>query len=104
ITFILISVLIFSCTKKDAISYSNTIIKPQLAIVNEMDTIFAGPETSVEVIHKNRKDMVKIAKNALAEVQKLNNFKGNNSFKNSAASYFSFVENYFSTTENLDSV
>src|SRR5690554_4072273 len=102
ILVILISTLLFSCTGKTAIGYSNTIIKPQLKIVSEMDTIFTGPETSVETIGKNREEMVQIAKNALGEIQNLENFKGNSSFKNSAVKYFSFVQNYFSATENLD--
>jgi len=104
ISVILISALLFSCTGKTAISYSNTIIKPQLKIVSEMDTIFAGPETSVETIGKNREEMVQIAKNALEEIQNLEDFKGNNSFKNSAVKYFSFIQNYFSATDNLDSI
>ena len=104
ISVILLSVFIFSCTKKDAIGYSDTIIKPQLAIVAEMDTIFDGSETSMETIRKNRKEMVTIAQNALQEIQKLDDFKTNSSFKNSAVDYFSFVKNYYSATENIDSI
>lgn len=96
--------LLFSCTGKTAIGYNDAIIKPQLQIVSEMDTVFAGPETSVEAIRKNRNEMVDIAKEALQNIRKLQSFKGNTSFKNSAVAYFSFIENYFSGTEGLDSI
>ena len=104
ISVILISGFLFSCTGKTAISYSNTIIKPQLRIVSEMDTIFAGPETSVEAIGKNREEMVQIANEALEEIKNMEGFKGNSTFKNSAVKYFSFVRDYFSEGENLDSI
>ncbi len=100
----LIPIIFISCTGKTAIGYNDSIIKPQLKIVSEMDTIFAGPETSVETIGKNREEMIQIAKNALTEIQNLEDFKGNSSFKSSALKYFSFVQNYFSNTENLDSI
>lgn len=101
--FIILNLLV-SCTGKTAIGYNDTIIKPQLEIVSEMDTIFASPETSVEVINKNREEMVQIAGKSLEEIKKLEGFKGNSAFKNSAVRYFSFVKNYFSATENLDSI
>lgn len=104
ISLILILVFMFSCTGKTAIGYNDTIIKPQLRIVSEMDTIFAGSETSVETIRKNREEMVQIANAALEEIKNIEDFKGNATFKNSAVKYFSFVQDYFSEEENLDSI
>ncbi len=103
ITVILFSLLILSCTGKSAIQYNDTIIKPQLEIVAAMDSIF-NPEVSYTEIQKHRQQMVNSAEKGLEASQILEDFQGNKSFRNAAVEYFSYVENYFGGTEEMDSI
>jgi uncharacterized protein YlbG (UPF0298 family) len=94
---------LISCGKT-AIGYNDTIIEPQLQIVGQLDSIFAGPEIKVEEIKKHREKIISISENALNKIRELEDFKGNNTFKNSAQKYFSFVNQYYKNTENVDSI
>lgn len=103
IAMILIGLIILSCGQT-SIGYNDTIINPQLKVVSEMDSIFDSEAVTVEQIKKHRENMVSIASNALVKVKKLEPYKGNETYKNTAIKYFSFIENYFSKTQNIDSV
>ena|SRR5690606_9443021 len=103
ISVMLISVFLFSCGKT-AIGYNDTIIKPQLQIVGQLDSIFSDSQTSVESIQNHRKKIISISEKALNELRELEDFKGNSEFKNSAQKYFSFVNHFYKNTENLDSI
>lgn len=98
-----VSFLFISCGKT-AIGYNDSIIKPQLQIVEQLDSIFSGSGTSVGSIQNHRKKIISISEKALNEIRELEDFKGNNTFKNSAQKYFSFVNHYYKNTENLDSI
>ena len=95
--------LLISCTGETAIDYNDTIIKPQLKIVEQMDSIFL-PENSYQTIQKHRKKLVEIAESGLEETQALTDFQGNESFKKTAIDYFTYVENYFGETPGIDSI
>lgn len=103
ITVILFSLLIFSCTGKTAISYNDSIIKSQLEIVTYMDSIFT-PEMSYEEIAEYRLKMVQSAEKGMNEIQNLEDFQGNESFRNAGAEYFSYVKSYFGETPGMDSI
>lgn len=89
---------------KTAVGYNDTIIEPQLEVVEKMDSIFSNPDISYSSIQKFRTEMVESAKKGLEESKKLDAFKGNDSFKNAAVTYFSFVQSYFSSTDEIDSI
>ena len=98
-----VSFSLISCGKT-AIGYNDTIIKPQLQIVGQLDSIFSGSQTSVESIQNHRKKIISISEKALNELRRLEDFKGNSKFKNSGQKYFSFVNHFYKNTENLDSI
>jgi hypothetical protein len=103
IGFLLVSIFVISCTGKTAIGYNDTIIKPQLEIVNKLDSLFS-PNVTYEEIQKHRLDIIDIADNALTNIKKLEDYNGNSSFKMSAVKYFTYVSNYYLTTPNVDSL
>lgn len=103
ISVILISIFMFSCTGKTALQYNDSIIKPQLEIVASMDSIFS-PGINYEQIQKHRLQMLKTAEKGLAETQVLEDFKGNESFKNAGVEYFSYILKYFGETPGMDSI
>ncbi|MFV0303981.1 MAG: hypothetical protein ACK5IC_00680 [Moheibacter sp.] len=96
-------IFFFSCTGKTAIGYNDTIINPQLKIVENMDSLFNNPNITYESVKQHREAMVKNAENGLEQTIKLENFKENNSFKNASIDYFTFVKSYFSSN-NIDSI
>ncbi len=100
---LLLCFLLFSCTRETAIDYNDTIIKPQLEIVAQMDSIF-NPTISYENIQKHRQQLVKIAEHGLEETQSLEAFQGNESFKDAAVNYFSYLKKYFGETPGMDSI
>ncbi len=103
ISIIIISAFVFSCTGKTAIDYNDTIIKPQLEIVERMDSIF-NHEITNENLQKHRQVLVKSADQGLSTSQTLEDFQGNESFKNAAVQYFSYVKSYFGDTPGIDSI
>lgn len=103
ITVILFSLLIFSCTGKTAISYNDSIIKPQLEIVAYMDSIFT-PEVSYKEIADFRQKMMQSAERGLEATKNLEDFQGNESFRDTAVEYFSYVKSYFGETPKMDSI
>ncbi len=103
ILLILISAFLFSCTGETAIEYNDTIIKPQLEIVAQMDSIF-NPEITYENIQKHRQQLVKTAERGWQETQSLETYQGNESFKKSAVDYFKYVKTYFGETPGIDSI
>lgn len=102
-TTILISLFLFSCTGKTAIEYNDAIIKPELEIVARMDSIFQ-PEITYESLQKHRQELVKSAEQGLATSQALEDFQGNESFKNAAIQYYSYAQSYFGNTPGIDSI
>lgn len=100
---IFIFVFLTSCTGETAIGYNDTIIKPQLKIVEQMDSIFI-PENSYATIQKHRQKLVETAESGLEETQALTDYQGNESFKKTAIDYFTYVKNYFGETPGIDSI
>lgn len=96
-------ILFFSCTGENATQYNDSIIKPQLEIVAYMDSIFS-PETNYEEIVEYRQKMVNSADRGLESIGRLGDFRGNESFRNAGEEYYSYVRNYFGTTEGMDSL
>lgn len=100
---IFIFLFLTSCTGETAIDYNDTIIKPQLKIVEQMDSIFI-PENDYPTIQKHRKKLVETAESGLEETQILSDFQGNETFKKSAVDYFTYVKTYFGETPGIDSI
>lgn len=103
ITAVFFVFFFFSCTGENATQYNDSIIKPQLEIVAYMDSIFS-PETSYEEIVEYRQKMLKSADKGLEAIGRLGDFRGNESFRNAGEEYYSYVRNYFGTTEGIDSI
>jgi hypothetical protein len=103
IGILLLSIFVISCNGKTAIGYNDTIIKPQLEIVSKLDSAFS-PTVSYEEIKEHRLDIIDIADNALTNIKKLEDYKGNTSFKMAAVKYFTYLSNYYLTTPNVDSL
>lgn len=100
---IFIFVFLTSCSGETAIGYNDTIIIPQLKIVEQMDSIFI-PENSYATIQKHRQKLVETAESGLEETQALSDYQGNESFKKTAIDYFTYVKNYFGETPGIDSI
>lgn len=103
IVFLVILVLLISCSGKTAIGYNDTIIQPQLEIVDKLDSLFS-PQVSLQDIERHRSELIDISDNALTKIKKLEDYNGNSSFKMAAIKYFTFVSNYYLTTPNIDSL
>src|SRR5690606_5499017 len=100
---LLFGILLTSCMGDSAIDYNDRIIKPQLEIVTNLDSIF-DPDSTYEKIQLHRKNLVETAEKGLTNTQTLEDFQGNESFKNAAAQYFTYVKSYFGETPGIDSI
>lgn len=98
-------VFLVSCNiGNNSISYNDTIIKPQLQVITKLDSIYAGPEVSVENIKKHREELLKDVEDAMNEIRELKDFKGNTAFKEASMKYFSHVNFLYGKTKNIDSL
>src|SRR5690606_5563834 len=100
---LLFGILLTSCMGDSAIDYNDSIIKPQLEIVTKLESIF-DPESTYEKMQLHRKKLVATAEKRLTNTQTLEDFQGNESFKNAAAQYFTYVKSYFGETPGIDSI
>lgn len=96
--------LLFSCNFENSVSYNDTIIKPQLEVITKLDSIYAGPEVSIENIRKHREELVADINSAMKEIRNLKDFKGNTSFREAAMKYFSHLNFLYEKTNNIDSL
>lgn len=103
VALLLVVICFFSCTGKTAIGYNDTIIKPQLEVVALLDSMFTK-EVSYPNIQKYRESLIGVSDRALTQIKKLEDYKGNTSFRMAGIKYFTFVSNYFLTTPNVDSL
>lgn len=103
--FSILTIFIFSCNSFDSpISYNDTIIKPQLEVVEKLDSIYAGPEISVENIKKHRLELVSKVEKAMTEVRELEDYKGNTAFKEAGMKYLAHLNLIYNKTQNIDSL
>lgn len=86
-----------------AIDYNDSIIKPQLEIVSDLDSIF-DPNSTYENIQLHRKHLVDTAEKGLDNTRALEDYQGNESFKNAAIQYYTYIKSYFGETPGIDSI
>ena len=101
--FLIVFSLFFVSCGQTAIGYNDTVILSQIEISAALDSIFR-PDSSYEDIHSYREEMVKKAEEGLAKTRVLESYKGNESYRESAQKYYSFVATYFSSTLEIDSI
>lgn len=95
---------IFSCVQKPSgTAYNDAIINPQKEIAQALSEIFTK-EADFASIEKSRNAMVESAKKGLNRVDSMQDFEGNTAFKDAAKEYYQYVNQYFSTTPNIDSI
>lgn len=103
--FSIFALILFSCNAFESpISYNDTIIKPQLEVVEKLDSIYAGEETSIETIKKHRLELVIKVEEAMADVKDLKDFKGNTAFKEAGLKYLAHLNLIYNKTQNIDSL
>jgi len=101
----ILALFLFSCNSFDSpISYNDTIIKPQLEVVEKLDSIYAGENISVENIKKHRLDLVSKVEKAMKEVRDLEDYKGNTSFKEAGMKYLAHLNLIYNKTQNIDNL
>lgn len=101
---LIVAILILSCNGNTATGYNDTIIKPQLEAITKLDSIYAGPEVSVEKIKQHREELVSIVNKTITDIKKSEDFKGNKSFREAALKYFSHLNFVYNKTLNIDSL
>lgn len=97
-----ILLFLISCGES-AITYNDTLVQPQIEISENLNVIFS-PNVDYDDIQKHRELMVERAEKGLEVSRKLNDFKGNSTYKDAAVKYYSFVTTYFSSTLEIDSL
>ncbi|MFA7447564.1 MAG: hypothetical protein WCY77_03935 [Weeksellaceae bacterium] len=101
--FLIILSFFFVSCGQTAIGYNDSVIRPQIEISAYLDSIFLA-NSSYNAIHSYREEMVKNAEEGLSKIRVLDDFKGNESYRESAQKYYSFVATYFSSTLEIDSI
>jgi len=105
LAFSIVLLTILSCNSfTSPISYNDKIIKPQLEVVSKLDSIFEDENVSVEKIKKHRLELVSIVEDAMTDVKNLEDYKGNNSFKESGMKYLAHLNLIYNKTANIDSL